>query len=399
MRYIFCSFMFDDPEENIRNSKNPNAVSGHKFQAEMLRGLIQNGCHVDAVNVPRVRRYPDYHQIVFHKKDFSLDGIKRGISVGFINLMGLNYLTQINRVEKLLDEYLQNGTDEKTVLLVYNTYPAPTYAMRRIKKKYPNVLLCDAIGDIYGQYGLSVSKSLHGRLINLVHEKMDKMASECDAFVLATAEMSKALEIEKKPFVVVEGMYSIDTAVRQNSVSKKRNTIFYAGSLLSEYGIGHLLRAFSLIQDPSYQLVIAGGGENQDEVECAVEKDSRIRFLGYITPQEVAKNQQAATVLVNPRTSEHEYVKYSFASKNLECLASGVPYIAHSLPCDPPEYGKYVCYPKDESDQALADKIMEVCSLPEDEWRSIGEKARQFIATEKNPQRQMMKLDAMLQSI
>lgn len=399
MRYIFCSFMFDDPEENIKGSKNPNAASGHKFQAEMLRGLIQNGCHVDVINVPRVRRYPDYHQIIFRKKDFCLDGIKRGTSVGFINLMGLNYLTQINRVEKLLDEYLRNATEEKTVLLVYNTYPAPTYAMRRIKKKYPNVILCDAIGDIYGQYGLSVPKTLHGRLINLIHEKMDQMASECDAFALATAEMSNALGIAEKPFVVVEGMYSVGSDARQECITKESKTIFYAGSLLSEYGIGHLLRAFSLIQDPSYRLIIAGGGDNQDEVERAAAKDSRIRFLGYITPKEVAKNQQAAAVLVNPRTSEHEYVKYSFASKNLECLASGVPYVAHSLPCDPPEYGNYVCYPKDETDQALADKLMEICSLPEEERRSIGEKARQFIATEKNPQRQMMKLDTMLQSI
>lgn len=69
----------------------------------------------------------------------------------------------------------------------------------------------------------------------------------------------------------------------------------------------------------------------------------------------------------------------------MECLASGRPYIAHRLPCDPPEYAKHIQYPDDDSDEALAKKIFEICELPKEKRDQIGMDARAFILNEKNP--------------
>ena len=80
----------------------------------------------------------------------------------------------------------------------------------------------------------------------------------------------------------------------------------------------------------------------------------------------------------------------------MECLASGKPYIAHDLICNPPEYREYIQYPTDESDGALANKIVEICSLSSEERNEIGEKARQFILMEKNPKVQCGKIVAMM---
>ena len=104
-----------------------------------------------------------------------------------------------------------------------------------------------------------------------------------------------------------------------------------------------------------------------------------------MSPEEVALRQKESTVLINPRTTEYEYVKYSFGGKTMECLASGKPYIAHRLPCDPPEYAEHIQYPDNDSDEALAKKIVEICEFSEEKREKIGANARLFILNEKNP--------------
>ncbi len=399
MKYIFCSFMFDDVEENVKNSKSPNSVSGHKFQMNMLNGLADNDCDISVVNVPRIRRYPDYKKILFKRKAFKTKYNLEAVSVGFVNIQLINYITQIVAVYGELKKIIARYRDEKIVLMVYNTYPAPIIAMRRIKKKYDNVIICDVIGDIYGKYGLTPEKTLHGKLLDLVHKKMDQMSSECDVFALATENMADALRVTDKPHIVLEGMYDVKNEVLPLKSEDGKKRVFYAGALCEEYGIGHMLRAFALIKDTNYEFLIAGSGTAVKQVEKASRKDPRIRFLGFITPKEVETIQSSATVLVNPRTSEHEYVKYSFASKNLECLASGIPYVAHNLPCNPKEYGEYVFYPKDESDKALAETIQSVCEMDTEERIRRGADAREFIKQNKNPKAQMSRLDGLLRSM
>ena len=166
---------------------------------------------------------------------------------------------------------------------------------------------------------------------------------------------------------------------------KDRKVIMYAGTLQEDYGLWHLIHAFLLICDDKYFLQIAGSGDMAEEIKQLSEKNDRIQYLGFISPAEVSEYQQRADILVNPRTSAYEFVKYSFPSKIMEYLASGTPYVGHRLPCIPSEYDLYIQYPKDESDEALMEKIVEICELSLEERKAIGEKARNFIIEEKNP--------------
>lgn len=88
---------------------------------------------------------------------------------------------------------------------------------------------------------------------------------------------------------------------------------------------------------------------------------------------------------MNPRTTGYQYVNYSFPSKIVEYLASGKPLIAHHIPSVPKEYDEYIFYPKDESDQELKNKIVEVCHIPADELKVRGKQAQQFIMQNKTP--------------
>lgn len=67
----------------------------------------------------------------------------------------------------------------------------------------------------------------------------------------------------------------------------------------------------------------------------------------------------------------------------MECLASGKPYVAHRLPSYSAAYDKIIFYAENESDGALADKLIEVCMLPVDKRNEAGRNARNFILQEK----------------
>lgn len=396
--------MFSDVEENIRNSKKPNTISAHKYQQNLLVGLLENGCDMIVLNTPRIRRFPDYKKIVIKKKEFCLDDKVLGKNIGFINLFAINYITQYIELYQELKNVAKKYMGEKIILLVFNNYLIQSLAMFQIRKKFKNIILCASVGDIHGKYGATVKrKGIKGRLIDWIEKMQDTIAVKFDAFVLHTRPMADALHIAGKPYCLMECPYQVSFTKLENKVwddtKKDRKIIMYAGALQENYGLRHLLQAFFLIEDDNYILQIAGSGDMAEEIERLSKKNKQVEYLGFISPAEVNDYQQRATILVNPRTSNYEYVKYSFPSKIMEYLASGTPYIGHRLPCIPPEYDLYMQYPADESDKALMEKMVEVCELPLDKRREMGEKARNFIIKEKNPKVMCRQIVNMLEGV
>ena len=113
MKIIFCSMMFADADENIRKSKKPNTVSGHKYQENLLRGLLDNECEVTVINTPRIRKYPDYKKILIKADAFYLDKNVIGKNIGFINLFVINYITQYIHICRELEKTINKFKKEK----------------------------------------------------------------------------------------------------------------------------------------------------------------------------------------------------------------------------------------------------------------------------------------------
>lgn len=387
MKVIFLSAMFSDIESDIALSKKNNSVSGHKFQENLLRGIVENGCDVSVINVSRVCTYPNYPKIILRKKrKMWLDTVP-GTDVGVVNLSGIRYLTAWPGVYSALRKELKESKDEPCVLVTFNSNLHCSVPMLLARMGHKNVTLCDVVGDLHGPYGLqNRTPGFKGLMIRLVEKLQDPLGRKMDTFVFLTKYMAQAMKVAHKPSCIVEGLYTVEESNTADcGEDENAKVIFYAGAMCREYGLDHLLRAFSMIEDDSYQLWLAGDGDAVPLIEEYATRDPRIQYLGYITPQQVAERQSMASVLVSPRTSQREFVKYSFASKTLECLASGKPYIAHKLPCDPPEYAAHIQYAADDSDEALCSKIVEICSLPRQQRVQIGKAAEQFVATQKNP--------------
>lgn len=397
MKIIFCGWMYSEVEDEISNSVKPHPVSGHKFQDNLCRGLMENDCDLTVVNSPRVRRYPNYGKLILKRHPFRIDGKKTGVEIGQINLFGINYISQFINTFRELRKAV-NIYDE-AVLMTFNSYVPQSMAMIWLKRIRPKVIICDVIGDLHGKFGCkNRSKGVKNVLLNLYEEFQDKLAAKFDCYVFLSDYMKEAFDMAGKMYVVVEGFSPWDSEDEKCLDHKKPEgrMIFYAGALQQDYGILHLLKAFSLIKDPGYELVLAGDGDSVAAIKDYAAKDSRIKYVGLITPARVKEYQRRAVCLVSPRLPNERFVKYSFPSKTMECLASGVPYVAHRLPCEPAEYGNYIQYPKGNKDADLAAELERVCEMNEEEWVGTGKRAKEFLTEHKSSKVQCKKILSML---
>ena len=107
---------------------------------------------------------------------------------------------------------------------------------------------------------------------------------------------------------------------------------------------------------------------------------------------EVAALQTQCDVLVNPRTDEGEYTKYSFPSKTMEYLASGVPVVAYKLDGIPDEYDAYLNYVEDNSAESLAQKLTQICNMDDAARAEMGKRGAAFVQENKNARTQTQRI-------
>ncbi len=394
MKYIFCSMMFDDVELDIKKSIEPNAISGHKFQENILRGLVQNDVDVYVLNTPRVRHYPDYPEKRLLSRDFNYEGRSIGKSIGFNNRFLVAYFSQLRNLRRELKKVVEKNKNEQIVLLTFNSYLIQSINMLWIRKNRKNVILCDIIGDLHGKYGLlRDNASIKERLVDIYGQIEDRLARKFNLFVFLSKYMAEAIPCKGNQYTVVEGIYNsnIGTISYEESPEEPYRVLLYAGSLDLEYDIEHLLNAFTITDNDGFRLYIAGNGNGITIVKNAEKIDSRIKYLGMLSPDTLLKYQLEATALVSPRKNNHRYVKYSFPSKTMECLALGKPYIAHKLDSEPKEYANYIQY-AEETDEGLAAKIQEVLMMSAEERNKIGDRSRDFMLNEKNAKKMCKKI-------
>ena len=80
----------------------------------------------------------------------------------------------------------------------------------------------------------------------------------------------------------------------------------------------------------------------ESAVKEAAQKDGRIQYKGFLPKGEIAALQTQCDVLINPRTDEGEYTKYSFPSKTMEYLLSGSKVVMYRLSGIGEEYYRYI---------------------------------------------------------
>ena len=249
----------------------------------------------------------------------------------------------------------------------------------------PCVGIVTDLPDMLG--GSSFSKKLANFVID-----------HCTHYVLLTEAMNDYLNQKGKPYVILEGHADITMADRIPAMEKKTEPriCFYAGGVSKQYGLSNLVEGFRKANLPNARLHIYGPGDYVKELQQIAAEDQRVYYGGMLLNTEIVKKEQEATLLVNPRPTGEEYVKYSFPSKTMEYMASGTPVLTTVLPGMPKEYHSYVYLLEDETADGITQKLKEVLANSDETLFRKGMEARKFVLEQKNNVIQASKILDML---
>ena len=249
----------------------------------------------------------------------------------------------------------------------------------------PCVGIVTDLPDMLG--GSSFSKKLANFVID-----------HCTHYVLLTEAMNDYLNQKGKPYVILEGHADITMADRIPAMEKKTESriCFYAGGVSKQYGLSNLVEGFRKANLPNARLHIYGPGDYVKELQQIAAEDQRFFYGGMLLNTEIVKKEQEATLLVNPRPTGEEYVKYSFPSKTMEYMASGTPVLTTVLPGMPKEYHSYVYLLEDETADGITQKLKEVLANSDETLFRKGMEARKFVLEQKNNVIQASKILDML---
>jgi glycosyltransferase involved in cell wall biosynthesis len=220
----------------------------------------------------------------------------------------------------------------------------------------------------------------------------------CTGYILLTEAMNGYLNKKGKPYVILEGHSDITMRDRVPAMEKKTSprVVFYAGGVSRQYGLANLVDGFRMADPANARLHIYGPGDYVKELQSIAEKDDRVYYGGMLLNTEIVDREQQATLLVNPRPTNEEYVKYSFPSKTMEYMASGTPVLTTVLPGMPLEYHPHVYLLEDETAEGIAAKLNQVLAETDEELYRKGCEARRFVLEEKNNVIQAKKILDML---
>jgi glycosyltransferase involved in cell wall biosynthesis len=205
-----------------------------------------------------------------------------------------------------------------------------------------------------------------------------------DGFIFLTKYMNAAYNPNQKPYIIMEG--SVDHTFIPKTIQKSTNprVIMYAGAIEAEYGFDTLVQAFMRIPQSNIELHIYGGGKFVEKLLEYQKNDSRIKYKGVVTNEIIIAAEQEAYLLVNPRYSNQEFVKYSFPSKTSEYMLSGTPVLTTKLSGIPDEYFQHIYTFDEETVEGYTHKLNEILSLPDEELKQTGLKAQEFVLKNKN---------------
>lgn len=195
--------------------------------------------------------------------------------------------------------------------------------------------------------------------------------------------MESAGKFSRPVLPVSNGIESSDYELAPGEQIQKtpgERIIFFAGRLAEEKHIDLLIRALALLPERHQQTVleVAGSGELLEELQglaASLGVASRVRFLGYVSDEQLREGYLRADIFCQPGTAELQSLV------TLEAMSASKPVVlanALALPHLVQEgVNGYLFEPGQAQD--LADKLTTLLDLPAQELEQMGRASRQLV--------------------
>lgn len=397
--FLSCAYSEQQKSNYLKNSKRGYQFAAQNFQESLISGFGSlESVRFHVLSIPALSTYPIGNRHLYIKDcPFIYDKNIIGKSFGFVNLPFINHFYQ-KRIDRYIDKWFSKEKGNKCIVVYAMLKQQMRYAIEA-KKRHPDIKLCLIIPDL----PIYMNCNKYYKMLGLQERDIRTIYNflySFDCYVVLSDPMRAYLQIDKKPYVVVEGIYNeIESRgeIKQKSPFK---TLMYAGGIQTRYGVFELIEAFHRIEDNSYRLILCGPCPEIEKLNMYLAMDSRIEYKGLLATSEVRRLLSAVTLLINPRRANEEFTKYSFPSKTLEYMASGTPLLMYNLPSMPQKYKQYVYLFEDTSSvDDLSQKIKSVVSLDAEILCRRGQAARDFVIKCKNSRVQTLRIFNMINEL
>ncbi|MDI5836506.1 glycosyltransferase [Shewanella xiamenensis] len=402
MNIIFLGGLYTDTLIDYvkEQSSGPIQNAADVLQKNYIYGIltIRDEIQLDCVNLPFVGSYPTHFKNVsftpVNKTEYIYD-TGRVHNIQFNNMKGIkNFARMINALFAVLRIAKDNRKYSVVCYSMHLPFLLACYLTRLFKlncKYY--VIVPDLPEYMSERHGVS-------KVINKWINKISYfIVNRSNGAVFITEQMATRFS-PSLPYTVIEGI----TAPQSNTVSdgedwwydgvEKKKYFLYSGTLDRRYGIRDLIEAYIQAKIANFKLVICGDGNERNYVEAKMMDNKDIIYLGQIEHYKVKILQSNAALLINPRSNDALFTKFSFPSKVIEYMNSGVPTLMYNLDGFPYNYSKYFFHIDSLND--FSSKLKEISEMDEIELCSMGNTAKKFINENSNPQKQVRKLISLL---
>lgn len=278
---------------------------------------------------------------------------------------------------------IENRKEKKIVfcdILNISICSASFFACKLLNQK-----ICVLITDLPSDMVLEKRKK---SLKNKIYLKISQfLIFRFDYYIGLTKFMNELVNPHHKPFLVIEGLVDSNinfSAIEQGWPKAKSRVIMYAGGLDARYGLNNLVEGFIKLPNKDVELHLYGDGEFKEKLEYYCNIDSRVKYFGVIKNDLMMEKLNMASLLVNPRPTKDEYTKFSFPSKNLEYMSTGVPLLTTRLKGMPREYYEHVYIIEDESSLGISNILLKTLVKSDYELREFGERSKKFVLSNKS---------------
>ncbi len=401
MNLLFVSGLFqkEREEEFFSKFKMFPYAAANVHQWHILEGLVEReGLNVEVVNAAFVGTYPrEYKDAYIHAGNWEYKGIHVR-ETGFVNLFGIRSIARAAGVYRGIVRWWKRDQEGENTAVLYSMLTPFMLAGALAKRRCKGLKLCLYVPDLPGSFLQIGGKGRIYRLLKRLDcALMNRLLRHIDSFALLTEQMNEKLNPQKqKPYVVLEGIVSQEDAPEvEHPIGGKMPSFVYTGLIDRAFGVLDLAQAFTLLEGDC-TLELYGEGEALDTIRQMARKDPRIRCHGAVPREEALLRQREATVLINPRMPDKDFVRYSFPSKTLEYLLSGRPVLMFQLEGIPAEYDPYLSFFPSADHGEMAKAMKQLLETPKEELTARGKRGREFVLEEKNERKQGEKLITLL---
>lgn len=359
--------------------KKPRIDSGQKFFKSIAVGLKNNGCEVTClVSLPV--SYSTYPQKVFKLQTETVDGITYRY-LPFINLpffrsffIARNYVKEFKKLVKKYNDKIYVLCD--TLILE---------ASLLSKKKFKNVEFIGVVTDIPLLVdSMFNSGGIKGYFEHKYHSKAEHILQNYyDKYIFLSSNMNEIVNRHNRENLVIECLTEIMPFDKKTTLSSKP-VVLYAGKLLKDCGVLELALAAKYLESECEVWMYGSNCDCYTELEAIKEQTNNLIVHNAVPLDDLYVIEASSSILINPRYSKEDFAKYSFPSKTIEYMMSGVPTLIFKLPGIPDEYNDYVFYLSELSPDSIADSIRNILRMSLDERMNFGCKAREFVIGNKS---------------